>query len=391
MSPSNPELQSITAKLPEYLASLLTLKEVLIANAVMIGEIPAPTGEESKRMQFMIDRFTEDGLHSISHDEAGNAMALLPGKKGEKTILVMAHADTLVPKGTEHSLRVDQDRITGPGIADNGIGLATVVSLPIILDKLGIELDDNLLLMGVAQSLGEGDLAGLRFFLENNPLPIRAALCLEGHRLGRLTYNSLGTLRGEINAHIPESTDTSLPYATGAVDHLAKVATKIREIQYPQSPKTSVILGSLHSGAAFNRIARKGKLKFEINSEDFAQVEIIKDQIQKIVDDTQYTTHAQLSLNIIGRRNPGGLSENHPLVQTQLDILNAHQIEPIPVPSTGDLSALAENQLPALTLGLSYGENLQELNESIHIKPLFSGISQLIALLQAIDRNLCNE
>jgi len=44
-----------------------------------------------------------------------------------------------------------------------------------------------------------------------------------------------------------------------------------------------------------------------------------------------------------------------------------------------------------VTLGLTCGNNKNEFNESIEIQPVFSGIAQLIALLQSIDGGLCDE
>ncbi|HKK17912.1 MAG TPA: hypothetical protein VJ952_04450, partial [Opitutales bacterium] len=74
---------------------LHSVRELLLANAMMIGEIPAPTGHEADRITFLTNRYTEDGLQNISIDEAGNGMAVIPGKKGDNNILVCAHADTV--------------------------------------------------------------------------------------------------------------------------------------------------------------------------------------------------------------------------------------------------------------------------------------------------------
>ena len=46
--------------------------------------------------------------------------------------------------------------------------------------------------MGSARSLGRGDLEGLRFFLDNFKKPITAGVCIEGVKLGRLSYSSIG-------------------------------------------------------------------------------------------------------------------------------------------------------------------------------------------------------
>ena len=47
---------------------LKNIREIILANLVMMGEIPAPTFEEEPRIRFFLDRFTEAGLDSISTD-----------------------------------------------------------------------------------------------------------------------------------------------------------------------------------------------------------------------------------------------------------------------------------------------------------------------------------
>ena len=150
----------------------------------MLGEIPAPTFAEEDRIQFLANRFTEEGLQNISIDEGGNAMGILPGQKGDHTILVVAHADTPFDAASDHAMFVTENRIL-VRIADNSLGLAAMASLPPILDRLDLKFDDDLLLLGVSKSLGQGDLEV--FASSDNNLVLRAALCLEGERLGRLS------------------------------------------------------------------------------------------------------------------------------------------------------------------------------------------------------------
>ena len=60
-------------------------------------------------------------------------------------------------------------------------------------------------------------------------------------------------------------------------------------------------------------------------------------------------------------------------------------------PSSGDLSALADQGISAVTLGLTKADNLQEPDESVQIEPIYSGLAQVIALLEAIDQGVCDE
>ena len=63
----------------------------------------------------------------------------------------MAHADSVFSADTRHVLEVGSDFITGPGIADNAIGLAAVVALP--NSEPRNEFKDDILLVANVKSL----------------------------------------------------------------------------------------------------------------------------------------------------------------------------------------------------------------------------------------------
>lgn len=195
-------IDELISALPGLRESLASKRELLLANAVMFSEIPSHTFEEADRARFMMDRLIEAGCQNVSTDELGNAVGIHPGKTGKRNILVTAHLDTPFAKTVDHAVQVTPDSIIGPSIMDNSLGLAAVATLPTILDKLGLELDDNLVLLATTRSMGKGDIAGMRFFLENNRLPMRAGVLCEGGTLGRLSYSSLGVIRATIDCTV---------------------------------------------------------------------------------------------------------------------------------------------------------------------------------------------
>jgi len=384
-------LNSILQQLPDHKETLRANRELLLANALLFGEIPAPTFKEEARIRFLSDRFTESGLQNISIDEAGNGMAILPGSEGERSTLVFAHADTVFGEKVDHSMSVGPDRITGPGIGDNSLGLAAIATLPVLMERLGIRLKDNLILMGTAKSLGHGDLEGLRFFLEHNKIPLRAGVCVEGIHLGRLSYASIGMLRGEIDLHVPSEYDWAKFGATGAVAILTKVVRRIMEIPIPMEPKTKILFGSINAGTSFGTQPTKANLRFEVRSEQEGMVANIRSAIEDIIDEIASSSDTEISLSIIAQRKPGGLAYAHPLVRTMRTILKSLEIDPYVAPSVGEISELISRGIPSVTLGLTHGDMKNEFGESIEIQPVFSGLAQLITLLQSIDGGLCDE
>lgn len=384
-------LDSVLKKISTHEEKLQSVREILLANALMLGEIPAPTYSEEERITFLGNRFTEDGLDSISIDEAGNGMAILPGTEGKKNILICAHADTVFNKKVDHAMSVGPTSIMGPGIGDNSLGLAAIATLPAILKRLNLSFKDNLILMGCSRSLGRGDLGGMRFFLENNTRPIRAGVCIEGIQLGRLSYSALGMLRGEITVTMPKEYDWSNFGATGAVAILSNVIQRILQIPIPMEPKTRILFGSIASGTSFGTQPTTATLRFEIRSEKIGMIGTMRTEIEDIIGEIAGGSDTHIELSVIAQRKPGGLPYGHPMVRSMRSILKTLNLKPHVEPSVGELSELINYSIPAVTLGLTKGYNKNEFNESIDIQPTFSGLAQLVALIQSIDKGLCDE
>jgi len=366
-------------------AEIKKMREIILANLVMIGEIPAPTFDEERRIKFLRDRFEESGLIENSVDEVGNGMAVLEGDQGDDNILVVAHADTVHSQKVDHTITVEPDTISGAGVADNSLGLAVVATLPVILEKLDITLDKNLILMGATRSLGRGNLEGLRFFLENNDLPIKAGLSIEGVQIGRLSHVSIGMLRGEINCQVPEEYDWSRFGDASAVLTLNDVINKINDIPLPKRPRTSIVLGSVEGGKSYNTIATNAKLQFEVRSESAEMADEIGERMEEIVDEVESTTGDKVELDIFAKREPGGIDFSHPLIKETRKIMEHLDLKPRMAPSTSELSAFIYRNVPAITLGITKGDRLEKEDETIEIDPIFTGITQLIATLLAID------
>ena len=385
------ELGKLLEDLPGMVEKLSAAREQILSTSVMIAEIPSPTFGEDERIRFALDRFRENGLEKAEIDEHGNASALIAGSKSENVILLMAHADTVFDADTPHVAQVGPNTISGPGIADNSIGLATVISLPRILETLDLQLKDDLLLLANVKSLGRGNLNGSQSFLETIRLPIRAGICVEGAGQGRLSHCGLGTMRGEIRIRIPSDYDWSRFGASGAIGHLSRIVNRIMQIPIPKEPKTKMALGSLRSGSTYNAVPLRGLLRFEITSEDDDVVNSLQARVKEVVEEFSLETGVEAMLEVIAQRPNSGIPFAHPMVKSIRKIMGALEIAPKVHPTTGDLNSLIQAGHPGVTLGLTAAENLGDETETIHLPPLFPGIAQLVCLLRAIDNGLCEE
>ncbi len=367
--------------------ALWSLREILFANVVMAGEIPAPTGYERRITRFLSDRFTECGLDNISLDQAGNVAGVISGRTGRRNLLVAAHVDKIWAESEDHTVSVGVGEMGGRGLADNSLGVAVLATLPLILDELGIALDANLILLGTTRSFGRGDLRGMRFFLENSAWEIDSALCLEGIELGRLSFSSLGMARGEIVVEVSRlhDEDTLNEAASGVIATLSELIEAMLEINRRGGPDTRLLIGSIESGSGYSVPPRQGLVRFEIRSLDAGHVAEVEEELVQLVERFSGREGTSVGIEVIARRRPGNLGLEHPLVREAGEILAVLGVESRIEPSVSELAALLDRRIPSLTLGLTKGENRHSPEESILLDPIFDGLAQLVAMLQFMD------
>ncbi len=374
--------------LPE---ALLPMRERLLANLVMIAQIPSPGGEEGQRVRFLLDRFAEAGVGDAAADEVGNAVGRLHGKTGNRNILLVSHLDTIVPATLDHNVTVEADRVIGPAVGDNALGAAIVSMMPAVLEHLEIELDSDLILLGSTSSVGRGNHAGLRFFLDHLPGKVDCGICIEGMQLGRLNFFSIGTARGDITCDVhPEP---SRSYGTeSALVVINHIVNRILGISVPSRPYTVIRMGKIRAGVAYDIEPDHAELGVEIVSHSDEMIDQIQHQVEDIVSEMSARHAVDAHLDLFFKTRAGGISFSHPLVKQVLEVMHSLGIEPDQGHSPSELSELIAREIPAVTLGISRGvKSRKKSPDYVLIDPILAGVAQLVGVILAIDEGACDE
>ena len=385
-------MEKILERLPAYQEGIRALRETIIANIVLIGEIPAPTFKEKRRADFLMDRLAESRVDECTTDGYRNPIGIIHGAERTKPpIFVVAHLDTFFDQDIVHNYLVRENSVTGPGILDNSIGVGVLASLPDILRKLELRFESDIVLAGVIQSIGKGNLRGVRHLLKTWPKPIRGAVCIEGIELGRLNYYSDGMTRGEIHCNILDTDRIRRRIETNAILILNEVINEMLKLQLPQRPRSRIVIGRIAGGANYGDAAYDATLGFEIRSDSDEMVRQLYRDIRDIVEGISHEKQVALSLNTISSLNASRLKFSHPLVKCASSIMQRLDLKPVSDPSESELSIFHAHRVPAITLGLTRGKNRYQEDARMRISPLFRGIAQLVGVLQAIDNGICDE
>ncbi|MCK5783464.1 MAG: M20/M25/M40 family metallo-hydrolase, partial [Desulfobacterales bacterium] len=366
--------------------------DTIITNIVLIGQIPSPTFHEEKRAEILLERMSQSGVDQCTTDSFQNPIGIIRGTDRIKPpIFVVAHIDTFIEKDIDHNYTVKKNSITGPGVLDNSTGVGVLASLPEIFKKLGLEFKSDIVLAGVIHSLGKGNLRGIRHLLKNWETPIRGAVCIEGGELGRLNYYSNGTKRCEISCNISTTLGWEHKFKPNAILILNEVINQILKLRLPQRPRSRVIIGKISGGFKHGIIAHEGTLGFEIQSDSDNMVKTVFNDIKDIVDGVSHEYQVEINLETISNVNASTLKYNHPLVKSSAAVMKKLDLVPVSDASGSELSIFLSRKIPAITLGITHGENYHLENANIEIEPIFKGIAQIIGVMTAIDNGVCDE
>jgi di/tripeptidase len=303
----------------------------------------------------------------------------------------VAHLDTFFEKDIVHNYTIRKNTITGPGLLDNSLGVGVLVSLPIIFERLGLRFESDIVLAGTIQSIGKGNLRGIRHLLKTWPTPIRGAICLEGVELGRLNYFADGMIRGEIVCSIPEEKGVMYKFTPNAILILNEVINEILSLRLSQRPRARIVIGKITGGANHGKIAYDATLGFEIRSDSYKMVRSIHNDLKDIVDGIGHENEVGLDMKTISNLKAARLKFNHPLVKNTVEVMKTLGIKPVSKSTESTLSIFLSRKIPAVTLGITHGENYYTHNATMEIEPMFKGIAQIIGILKAIDSGVCDE
>jgi acetylornithine deacetylase/succinyl-diaminopimelate desuccinylase-like protein len=379
-------------QLPELVNAIKSLKETIITNTVLVGQVPSPTFKEKRRTSIFMERLAEFQVDECTTDGYRNPIGIIKGTSETKPpIFLVAHLDTIWGTDVDHYFSIEENTITGAGIMDNSVSIGVLVSFPEILRKLKLRFESDIVLAGVIQSLGKGNLRGIRHLLKTWPTPIKGAICIESIELGRLNYYSDGMIRCEVACNISTTGGWEHKFKPNAILIINEVINQILKLRLPQKPRSRVIIGKTSGGFKHGTIPLDAKLGFEIQSTSYKMVKSIFNDIRDIVEGISHEYKVALELKTISNVRAARLNFNHPLVKSTVAVMKKLDLTPVTEPSESELSIFLSRKIPAVTLGITRGENYQQINAKVEIEPIFKGIAQIIGVIMAIDGGVYDE
>jgi tripeptide aminopeptidase len=290
---------------------------------VRLTEIPAPPFQEGQRAAALKALLASSGLQ-VQIDKTGNVVGELPGTNAKEIIMLGAHLDTVFPPGTDVKVHREADRMSAPGISDNGTGLAALVAIARAIHEAKIKPCRTILFVADVGEEGEGNLRGMRALVDTYRSRLKAAIILDGSGTDHVTTKALASRRLEVLITGPGGHSWSDFGMPNPISALVRGSVRFINTRVPASPRTTFNLGQVEGGTSVNSVPHEARLKVDIRSEsdeELARLESalreciaagVRDEMESPRDRSK--GKLEWKVDLLGSRPGGELASNSQLL-----------------------------------------------------------------------------
>ncbi|HUH98580.1 MAG TPA: M20/M25/M40 family metallo-hydrolase [Anaerolineales bacterium] len=363
----------------------------LLDRAVQIQQIAAPTFEEKRRADFVRESFLQEGLKDVAMDSLNNVYARFPGLEPSKPLIVSAHLDTVFPSDTSLHATREEDRIYGPGIGDNSLGVAALFGLIWMVRERRIQLPSDVWFVANVCEEGLGDLRGMRAVVDrfgggpstSSGQAVKAYLVIEGLSLGHIYHLAVGVRRYRVTAKTAGGHSWSDYGQPSAVHEAARLVTQIASLSVPVLPRTTLNIGKISGGTGVNVLASEATFELDLRSESLEGLNALIAQTEELIRSAE-KEGVQIEFEVIGSRPAGEIAPDHPLIRLAEQCLREQGLKVELTSGSTDANIPLSRGIPATVLGVTRGGGAHTVHEYIEVGTVEKGMEQLAGFVEKV-------
>lgn len=361
--------------------------------AITIQQIPAPTFFEGKRADFVEARFLDLGLVDVERDEINNVFGRYPGTDPNLLpVIVSAHIDTVFDENTDLTVSRSNGRdvgaegdeiLSGPGLADNSMGVAGMLILVETLRAYDIRPQSDIWFVANTAEEGLGDLKGMRAVVKRFGRAM-AFIVVEGGSYGHIFHGAIGVRRYRVTVRTDGGHSWGNFGSPNAIHMLGRLIAAIDDLNVPRKPKTTYNVGVVEGGTTINSIASEASLLLDLRSAGSQELTILVGQVEKLAAELGRKKGVQVKMTEIGNRPAGETSADSPLVTWATQALQVVGCDSFSLQAgSTDANIPISEGYPAVCIGLANAGNTHRVDEYLDPTNLARGLGQLLLLVLA--------
>ena len=367
-------------RITEY---LLARKEEHLELLLTLCRIPAPSGKEEQRAEYIKNWLAPYGEAYI--DEALNVVFTAFDNGEKDAILICAHTDTVFPDMVPFEPEIKDGYIHCPGVGDDTANVAALLMLVKALSELSAKPCRPVIIVANSCEEGLGNLRGTKALMERYGDRISEFISLDGGYRG-IVNAAVGSHRYRVSVKTPGGHSYGAFGNRNAIAALSELICDLYKIEAPTKAKTTYNVGAIEGGTSVNTIAQDASMLYEYRSEDRDCLASMKAQFDSLVEKANAAADTEFSVEVLGIRPCSG-----PVDAEALKNLTDRSIAAIKaVLPDGDIHLGAASTdcniplsmgIPAVCFGLYEGSGAHTRQEKVKLESLEIGLRVGSALM----------
>ena len=353
-----------------------------------LARIPAPSGHEERRAEFVRDWLLSQGapVGSVRIDAAKNVILSLAAGEGAATdgcAVFAAHTDVVFPDTEELPLAEGEKRLLAPGVGDDTANLVGLLLAARYLLRERVPLDRRVLVVANSCEEGLGNLAGTRELFRHYEGRVSEFTSFDLY-LGTHVTSAVGSHRWRVTCHTKGGHSWENFGRDNAIEELCSFIEGLYAIELPTRAKTTVNVGRFVGGTTVNSIAEEASVLVEYRSSSEECLEEMYGKFVVLVEE-HLCRGSRIDAKLIGRRPASGEvvpeGQAELIARTDEVLRELGGVEPEHHESSTDANIPFSLGIPAHTVGTVVGDLLHTREEWIEKDSLRRGLAVILALM----------
>lgn len=361
-------------------AIFATLKELCL--------IPAPSHKEQKRAEYCKAWLEANGATGVYIDDALNVVFPINVEGSSEITVFEAHTDTVFPDMEPLPYAEDDERVYCPGVGDDTESLTALLYVAKYFIENDLKPEKGVLFVCNSCEEGLGNLKGTRQIFKDYEGRIAQLITFDCGNMKRITTDCVGSHRYEVTVKTPGGHSFGKFGNKNALVEIAKIATKIYEIEVPvkENTKTTYNVGSIEGGTSVNTIAQEAKMLCEYRSSEREYLALMKAKFEEIFDSAR-ADDVEVIVELIGERPCSSVDKarQDALVEKCAAVYKAMGTDEIAYGrGSTDCNIPLSLGIPAIAASTYNGNGAHTREEYVEKASVLPGLERAIALAEAL-------
>lgn len=270
-----------------------------------LAAIPAPSGEEDRRVEFLSDWLKKRGFE-CRVDEAKNVIVPFCDESDTAITCYTAHTDVVFPDTSLLPVRIDGERLCAPGVGDDTANVVAILMMLAYARENGLRPKTPVMFAFNSCEEGLGNLKGIRQIMKDHAGRIKEVVSFDCNLDDGICTKAVGSERWRVTAHTVGGHSFSAFGNPSAIHHMTKLVAKLYGQELPKfGGVTTYNAGVISGGTSVNTIAQSCELLYEYRSDNRESLAFMRRQFETLLSSSN-CEEARFEAELIGDRPCGG-------------------------------------------------------------------------------------